>query len=156
MNDPFDEAFGNTNPAQRMLERARTALESNLAASAAGRAPRMGETLIKEFGESARKKPADYNDRAKTWMRRQGWDFERADYFDHRMTRHHDLLGMFDYLAFGDGETIGVQITSRGSVSARKKKILDEPRLAYCRRAGWKVLVLGFEGGNNEVLAIWI
>lgn len=108
------------------------------------------------FYGSAPPKKSDYNDRAKRWMARQGWEYERVDHFDARTTRHHDLLGMFDYLAFtGSGETVGVQITSIGQVSVRKQKILREPKLAWTRKAGWKVLVLGF-GDDREVRELWI
>ena len=86
-----------------------------------------------------------------------GYDFERADHYDARLQRHKDLLGMFDYLAFGDGETIGVQVTAKASVTTRRRKILNEPRLKWVRRAGWKILILGFEtGSRDEPAEVWM
>lgn len=139
-------------------QRIAQAVADNAAASAA-RPVKHGERRITEkefFLGSTPPAKRDFNERAKTWMRRMGWDYERVDYFDARTTRHHDLLGMFDYIAFTqEGVTVGVQITAAGQVSTRKQKILNEPKLAFCRRCGWKALVLGF-GNDKEVREVWV
>lgn len=55
----------------------------------------------------------------------------------------HDLFGCLDLLAIREYTTAGLQITSNSNVSARVKKMLAEPRLQNCLRAGWKIEVWG-------------
>lgn len=64
----------------------------------------------------------------------------------HTRTRH-DLFGFVDVLAVGNGRTVAVQTTSRKNSSARVRKIRDEhgERLAELKRAGWVVLVHGWD-----------
>ena len=141
-------------PSDAYKERVRAALEEH-AERAQRRAQKPGDkpvTLDEFFGigdKPERRKQTDLNEPARNWMKAQGWNFERVDYYDARTTRHHDFLGMFDYLAFtASGETVGVQITSRGQISARRNKILAEKRLDWVRRAGWRAVVLGFDKDN--------
>lgn len=122
------------------------------------RPPKPGEKRISERdfflgSDTPRTTRSDFNERAKRYMDRKGWKWERVDYYDARTGRHHDLLGMFDYLAFDGRWTIGVQITSRGQMSTRRKKILAEKRFAWLK--GWKVLILGFDS-DREVKEDWI
>lgn len=97
----------------------------------------------------------DPNARAKSWLAAHGYKFERVDWFDARFNRAHDLLGMFDYLAFADGVTVGVQITTISNMSSRRNKILGESRLKWVLEAHWKVLLLGIEK-NKDVREEWI
>lgn len=103
-------------------------------------------------------KKTDLNTPAKKWMTAKGWKWDRVDYYDARTTRSHDLLGMFDYLAFTpEGETVGVQITAASSISARRKKILDEPRFQWIK-GHWRVVILGFskEGTKWATKETWL
>lgn len=104
------------------------------------------------------KKKTDLNDGAKSWMKRQRWVYERCDYYDARTERHHDLFGIFDYLAFDEAKTIGVQITSVSSMSTRRAKILSSSHLETLRKAGWKIVVLGVykEEGRWQAKTDWI
>lgn len=95
-----------------------------------------------------RKKKSDYNDRTKAYLTRCGYEWRRVDHFDYRTMRSHDLFGIFDYVAFKDGATIGVQVTSTGQMSTRKKKIIATRDFEIVKSCGWKVLVLGFEPGK--------
>lgn len=92
---------------------------------------------------------ADYNERSVEWLKAQGYKVERVDHYDPILKRHFDLFGIFDYLALREGETVGVQITSKSNLSTRKKKILDGYGYKWVSAAGWKVLVLGWEKGAN-------
>ncbi len=99
-------------------------------------------------------KKTDLNTPSKNWMTAKGWKWDRVDYYDARTTRSHDLLGMFDYLAFTpDGETVGVQITAASAISARRKKILAEPRFQWIK-GRWRVLILGFSKQGHQWQAI--
>ena len=54
------------------------------------------------------------------------------------------MWNCIDILAVGNGETIGVQTTSRGNVSARVKKIQENEYFSELVRSGWKVHVHGW------------
>lgn len=56
-----------------------------------------------------------------------------------------DLFGMFDLIAIKSFVTMGIQVTSRSNVTARVKKIEEEPRLLDVREAGWIVMVHGWD-----------
>jgi hypothetical protein len=127
-------------------ERIRAAMTANqeLVASGKGREPR------------PEKKPktttrTDLNAQAKKWMEAKGWKYARVDSWNAFAGVANDLLGMFDYLAFDleNGKTIGVQLTSVGTMSARRKKILIDGRFEWVKKCGWQVLVLGFAKGAN-------
>lgn len=64
-----------------------------------------------------------------------------------------DLFGIIDLVAIGCGETVGIQCTSRGNVSARVRKIADAEALPILRECGWRVVVQGWDkkGGLREV-----
>ena len=61
-----------------------------------------------------------------------------------------DLFGMFDLLAVKDEQTMGIQVTSISNITARVKKITEEPRLAVVRKAGWIVMVHGWKQKEDE------
>ena len=56
-----------------------------------------------------------------------------------------DLFGFIDILALNGPDTIAVQSTSWGNVSARAKKIADSEHLAAVRAAGWTILIHGWK-----------
>ena len=58
--------------------------------------------------------------------------------------RKKDLFGIFDVLAVGNGETIGIQITSKSNMSARIKKIEESEFLPEIIGAGWRIIVIGW------------
>ena len=66
-----------------------------------------------------------------------------------------DLFGGFDLLAVGgpNYETLAVQVTSRGNVSARLKKLADLPSVPYLRKAGWRLEVWGY--GKTKTRGDW-
>jgi len=58
--------------------------------------------------------------------------------------RKKDLFGIFDVLAVGEGQTIGIQITSKSNMSARVKKIEESEFLPEIIGAGWRIIVIGW------------
>lgn len=59
-----------------------------------------------------------------------------------------DLAGFLDIVCLGDNETIGIQVTSASNVSARVKKITEHENVAAVRKAGWRILVHGWNGSK--------
>jgi len=77
--------------------------------------------------------------RSLKYLRDQGykcWVVEHWNAFTHR---RQDLFGCLDILAVGNGETIGIQTTSRGNVSSRVKKIQENEYFPELVRSGWKI-----------------
>lgn len=137
------------NPADAYKARVKAALDGHYERVVSGAYD--GKPQRKEKKESTRTKPADLNKPCKAWMEREGWKYERVDTWNSITQRAADLLGMFDYLAFDltTGTTIGVQMTSKANMSARRKKILEDKRLAWVQSCGWRVVVVGFDKGSN-------
>jgi hypothetical protein len=61
----------------------------------------------------------------------------------HTRTRH-DLFQIADILAVKPGETLMVQTTSSSNVSARVRKIADNPHISVIREAGIGIHVHGW------------
>ena len=77
-------------------------------------------------------------------LRRDGYTAAVVEYWNPHTRTRHDLFGFIDILAIRPGETLGVQATSRGNVSARVRKIADHPNLPAVREAGWRLEVHGW------------
>ena len=58
--------------------------------------------------------------------------------------KRNDLFGFIDILALNGPDTIAVQSTSWGNVSARAKKIAESDHIESVRAAGWTVLIHGW------------
>jgi hypothetical protein len=58
--------------------------------------------------------------------------------------RKKDLFGIFDVLAVGNQETVGIQITSKSNMAARMRKIQESEYLPEIIRSGWRVVVIGW------------
>lgn len=58
--------------------------------------------------------------------------------------RKKDLFGIFDVLAIGNGETIGIQLTSKSNMSARIKKISNSEFLPELLKSKWRIVVIGW------------
>lgn len=63
--------------------------------------------------------------------------------------KKNDLFQCWDVLAIKDEETIAVQVTSRANVSARLRKIAEADSTPHLRRAGWTLLVHGWDKGQD-------
>lgn len=58
-----------------------------------------------------------------------------------------DMFGFIDVLAIGNGETVGIQSTSKSNLSARIKKIESDDLFAAVsdvRKAGWRIVAEGW------------
>jgi hypothetical protein len=63
--------------------------------------------------------------------------------------RKKDLFGIFDVLAIGNGQTIGVQITTKAHMSTRIHKIEESEFLPEILQSGWRVVVIGWFKEKN-------
>lgn len=72
-----------------------------------------------------------------------GWLVADVEKYHAFARRSFDLFGCLDLLAIRAGETLGVQVTSPPNVGAHVTKMLAEPRLVDCLRAGWRIELWG-------------
>jgi hypothetical protein len=84
------------------------------------------------------------NQRTIALYEEQGYKCDRVESYNAFTKRKKDLFGIFDVLAVGNGETIGIQITSKPNMSARVKKIEESEFLHEILRSGWRVVVIGW------------
>jgi hypothetical protein len=62
-----------------------------------------------------------------------------------------DLFNIFDILAIdNNGDTVGIQVTSKGNINARIKKIEESVALPHLRKAGWTIIVEGWYKEANK------
>lgn len=101
--------------------------------------------------EKPKAKRTDLNKVCRNWMDKKGWKHYRADVWNSFAGVANDLFGIFDYLAFDvpTGTTIGIQVTSKNNMSARRKKMLASPWLPVLKGCGWRCVLVGFEKGAN-------
>ena len=77
-------------------------------------------------------------------LREEGWTCQIVEVWNPHVRIRQDLFGFIDIVALRPGETLAVQTTSRGGMSARLKKIADHPNLPAVREAGWRIEVHGW------------
>jgi hypothetical protein len=77
-------------------------------------------------------------------MESRGYKCDVVESYNAFTRRKKDLFSIFDILAIGNGETVGIQITSKSNMSSRIKKISESEYLTELVRSGWKILVLGW------------
>ena len=88
--------------------------------------------------------------RTLAYLRAEGYTVAITEHWNQWARRRVDLWGFVDVLGLKDGETLAVQCTSDSNVSARVKKIADHENIAPVRKAGWKVIVMGWKAGRKE------
>jgi len=74
----------------------------------------------------------------------QGYKCEVVESYNAFTKRKKDLFGIFDVLAVGNEQTIGIQITSKSNMSARIKKIQESKFLPELLRSNWRIVVIGW------------
>jgi hypothetical protein len=89
------------------------------------------------------------NTRAVALLQSRGYKCDIVESYNSFTKRKKDLFHIFDILAVGNGETVGVQITSKSNMSSRIKKISESEYLPELIRSKWKILVLGFYKQTN-------
>lgn len=93
-------------------------------------------------------------------LRAEGWHVETVEQTLRvgRKTWKRDLLGAFDLACFPMVDAkrdlvLLVQVTSASNLSARRKKIAAEPRVAWARMAG---CVLELHGWRKNTAGRWV
>ena len=92
---------------------------------------------------------ASQNSRTVALMESRGYKCDVVECYNAFIRRKKDLFSIFDILAIGNGETVGIQITSKSNMSSRIKKISESEFLPELVRSGWKILVLGWYKKDN-------
>lgn len=64
--------------------------------------------------------------------------------------RKHDGWGFIDFLAIKRDEVLGVQVTSKGHMSDRRKKISEHENVGIVREAGIRIELWGFYKEKNR------
>lgn len=75
---------------------------------------------------------------------------QTVEWYNAFTKRKHDLFGIFDVLAVGNGRTLAVQVTSRDNMSSRRKKITESEAFDECALAGWAVELHGWYKEKNR------
>lgn len=62
-----------------------------------------------------------------------------------------DLFGILDLVALRDGETLGVQTTTKGELARHARKIAESEHVGAVREAGWRIVIHGWHqpGGRG-------
>ena len=84
------------------------------------------------------------NSRTVALLESRGYKCDITESYNAFTKRKKDLFHIFDILAVGNGETVGVQITSKSNMSSRVKKISESEYLPELIRSKWRILVLGW------------
>lgn len=86
-----------------------------------------------------------YNSRVLKTLRDEGWHATSVDYWDSFTRRTKDLFGCIDVLAVGPQGTLAVQVTSRGNMSSRRKKIKESEAYWPMLEARWNIELWGYD-----------
>ena len=79
------------------------------------------------------------------YFRNQGYKYERVDHYNPYANVSNDLLGAFDGLAFcARAGIVGVQLTSKTNMAARRRKLKDNPLVSEWIASGGKVCLIGW------------
>lgn len=88
---------------------------------------------------------ASYNPRVVKQLEADGWFPTTTDYWDAFSRRTKDLYTCIDVIGIGKQGTIAVQVTSRGNMASRRKKVLAAEAFPHMQDAGWIVEVWGYD-----------
>lgn len=92
--------------------------------------------------------------RTKEALELAGWTVGKTEHWCPFSRRRKDLFNGLDFVAIRPGEILGVQATSKSNVSARVRKLKEEPRIRAWVDAGAKCEVWGWEGNDLRVVEI--
>jgi hypothetical protein len=99
-----------------------------------------GSLIINHF----QTKMTSLNQRTIAIFKDRGYLCDTVESYNSFTRRKKDLFTIFDVLAVGNKETIGIQITSKSNMSSRIRKIQESEALPYLLNAGWRIIVIGF------------
>jgi len=88
--------------------------------------------------------------RSTALLRERGYIVATVEHYNAFTKRKHDLFGCIDLLAIGNGETVAVQVTSKGHLSERRHKIEEAEAYPEMLRSGWKVVLHGWYKEANR------
>jgi hypothetical protein len=83
-------------------------------------------------------------------LRKEGYTCEVVERWNAFTRTRKDLFGFIDILAIRANETLAVQTTSKGNISARAKKIADHENVGFVRDANWSIHIHGWEKVGNR------
>ena len=88
--------------------------------------------------------------RSTALLRERGYIVATVEHYNAFTKRKHDLFGCIDLLAIGNGETVAVQVTSKGHLSERKHKVEESEAYPEMLRSGWRIVLHGWFKENNR------
>jgi hypothetical protein len=94
--------------------------------------------------------PTNLNIPTRKRLTDQGYLVENVEKFNFITKRKNDLWGFIDFLAIKRDEVLAVQVTSKGNMSSRRKKITEHPNLGIVREAGIRIELWGFYKEKNR------
>ena len=104
---------------------------------------------IAEGAMPKRSKPVSLTPKSKTYLESQGYLVGRTEHWNSFANIRQDLFGFIDLLAIKDtgpiGKIVAVQVTSRGNISSRVRKIKLSPHYTVLVKAGVIVVVHGWD-----------
>jgi len=83
-------------------------------------------------------------------MRKAGYTCQVVEKWNPFVKIRQDLFGFIDILCIKEGETVGVQSTTKDNALARVKKIELNETYPIVKKAGWRVLVHGWFKEKNR------
>lgn len=83
-------------------------------------------------------------------LREEGYTCWITEHWNNWSKTRQDLFGFIDILALKGKETLAVQTTSAGNMSARVKKIADHENVGAVREAGWTIHVHGWHQDDKR------
>ena len=92
----------------------------------------------------------NHNQRVLKALRDDGCFAQVVERYDTFTRRRHDLFGIIDILAVGNGCTYAIQVTSRSNMSSRREKIMQAPELPAMLAAKWVVELRGYDKPGNR------
>lgn len=88
--------------------------------------------------------------KSKDYLVKNGYTVEKTEHYNYFTKRRTDLLGIADLIALNGKELLLVQVTSRGNLSARKRKAQREVKLKLWTEAGGKFILHGWDKHNGR------
>ena len=82
-------------------------------------------------------------------LRKEGWYPVVVEHWNSFSRHREDFLGIIDLICFRGEEVLGLQVTSRGNISSRVRKMAESETIRYPREAGWLIQVWGVDKGSN-------
>jgi len=88
--------------------------------------------------------------RSLKYFRDLGYTCGITEHWNSHVGIRQDLFGIIDILCVGNGETIGVQCTSKNGFSARVKKVRESDVLLELKASGWRIIIQGWYKAGNR------